>query len=162
MKEELKTIDTLSFALDKGHKEWLSIECNMLIELFDEHGVKKGERRIHNTVTANGKAGLVNQVASAPSLAVIKAIAVGTGSPGSNALGAEIARVAYTTATSSSNVLTVVATFGAGVGTGALTEAGTFDTATPTSGNMWMSASFSVVNKASADSLQITWTLTVN
>ena len=40
------------------------------------------------------------------------------------------------------------------------TEAGTFDVVTANTVNMWMSASFSVINKLAADSLAITWTLT--
>lgn len=54
-----------------------------------------------------------------------------------------------------------MATFGAGVGTGAITEAGTFNIVTANTVDMWMSASFAVVNKAAGDSIVATWTLTV-
>ena len=56
----------------------------------------------------------------------------------------------------------MVGTFDAGVGTGAITEAGVFDVVTQNTANMWMSASFAVVNKGASDSLVITWTLTGN
>ena len=56
----------------------------------------------------------------------------------------------------------LVATFAAGVGTGAITEAGTFDVVTQNTVNMWMYSTFSVINKGANDSLQITWTLTAS
>lgn len=48
----------------------------------------------------------------------------------------------------------------AGTGTGAITEAGIFDSATQDAGNMWVYSSFDVINKAAGDSLVVTWTLT--
>jgi len=139
----------------------IHLEPNCFIRLFDEHGALKHYEAIHNTVTTGGNNGVAAQLVAAPPLPAFLAMAVGTGSPAANALGAEIARVAFTSRTVSSAVVTVVGTFGAGTGTGALTEAGTFDNTTATSGNMWMSASFSVVNKGALDTLTITWTLTV-
>ena len=54
----------------------------------------------------------------------------------------------------------MVGTWAAGDGTGAITEAGIFDAGA--AGNMWCSASFGVVTKGAADSLTITWTLTIS
>jgi len=51
-------------------------------------------------------------------------------------------------------------TFGAGVGTGAVTEAGIFNASS--AGTMLCRTTFSVINKAAADTLGITWTVTVN
>ncbi len=51
-----------------------------------------------------------------------------------------------------------VATFSAGEGTGAVTEAGIFNAST--SGTMLCRTVFSVVNKAAGDTLQVTWTVT--
>lgn len=162
MQENIQTTDQFSLKPDKGFLEGIYFLANMRIQLFDENGKLKQEEFIHNTVTTAGKTGIAAQCASSPAVGKMLAIAIGTGSPGANALGAEVARVALTSNTSASNVDTVVATFAAGVGTGALTESGTFDNTTASSGNMWMSASFSVVNKGALDSLTITWTLTVN
>jgi len=61
---------------------------------------------------------------------------------------------------STTNVVTMVGDFAAGVGTGAVTEAGIFDVVTQNTVNMWVSASFSVVNKGALDTLSISWTLT--
>ncbi len=98
------------------------------------------------------------QIIAAPSLGTPTHMAIGTGTPSGTALGAEIDRNALTSKTVLANVVTMVGDWAAGDGTGAITEAGTFDAGA--SGNMWMSASFSVINKGAADSLSISWTLT--
>ena len=53
-----------------------------------------------------------------------------------------------------------VSAFGAGVGTGALTEAGIFNASS--GGTMLCRTEFDVVNKGSADTMTITWTVTVS
>jgi hypothetical protein len=89
---------------------------------------------------------------------------LGTGTGGTTLLNAYItgSRVAFTSKTRNTNVVTVVGTFGAGVGTGAITEAGTFDVVTQNSGNLWMYSTFAAINKSANDSLVITWQLTCN
>jgi hypothetical protein len=53
-----------------------------------------------------------------------------------------------------------VATFPPGTGTGAVTEAGILDNST--GGTLLCRTTFGVINKAAADTLGITWTVTVN
>ncbi len=141
-------------------KSELSIHVNCLLELIGADGKVKEKRLIHNTVTNAGKYGLADQVLASPTLAKITHLAIGTGTPGANALGSELVRIIFDSLTRNNNVDTAAAYYGPGVGTGAITEAGTFDD--DTAGNMWMSSSFSVINKGAADSLQVTWTLTIN
>ena len=143
------------------HSE-LGFKDNVLIELFGPDGGLKDSRLIHNTVTTAGKNGVMDQILTSPSLAKMGWGAVGTGTPGATLLGAEIARVAFTSKTRLNNVTTVVSDFPAGRGTGALTEAGTLNIVTANTVDMWMSASFAVINKGAVDSLKITWTLTGN
>jgi hypothetical protein len=69
-------------------------------------------------------------------------------------------RVTLTSATVTTNNVAYVATFPAGTGTGALTEAGIFNASS--SGTMLCRTVFSVINKGAADTLGITWTVTVN
>lgn len=78
------------------------------------------------------------------------------------ALGAAVtgARVSLDSATVTDNAIAYVATFGAGVGTDALTEAGIFDAAS--GGNMLCRTVFSVINKGASDSMTITWTITIS
>jgi hypothetical protein len=140
----------------------LNIKANMHLVLTDKNGIVKDERFVHNAVTTAGLQGIADQILASPSLSKMGWMAIGTGSPASTLLGTEVARVAFASKTRGANaIITSVATFGAGTGTGAITEAGTFDVVTANTVNMWMSASFSVINKGASDSLTITWTLTV-
>jgi hypothetical protein len=127
-------------------------------------GNLKEIRKVHNTVTTAGKNGLMDQILGTPTLAKPGWMELGTGSPAATLLGAYISgsRVALTSKLRTDNVVTMVGDWTAGVGTGAITEAGVFDVVTQNTVNMWMSASFAVVNKGASDSLKITWTLTGN
>lgn len=139
----------------------LGIEENVYLALFGPDGKLKIERKLKNTVTTAGKNGAADQMLASPTLVKAAWIAIGTGSPAATLLGAEVARVAMSPATGrAANVVTYQASFGAGTGTGAITEAGTFDVVTANTVNMWTSASFAVINKLAADTLAITWTLT--
>ena len=162
IKSNAKLTDEISMGVTKGMASALGIYANMHVQLFDEIWKLKAERFIKNTVTTAGKNGVANQILAAPTLPKMGWMAIGTGSPAATLLGAEVARVAFDSKTAPAAVVTVVATFGAGVGTGAITEAGTFDVVTANTVNMWMSASFAVVNKTAVDSIVITWTLTVS
>ena len=88
----------------------------------------------------------------------------GTGQDGNDStLATYIAgsRTALDSKTRGSNaIVTMICTFGAGVGTGAITEAGTFNVVTQNTTDMIMYSSFSVINKSAGDSLVVTWTLT--
>jgi hypothetical protein len=161
MKSGAKLNDEVSIKTGKGFATPLTIEANMHLVLRGPDGAVKEERRVHNTVTTAGKNGVADQVLGSPSLVKMGWMAIGTGSPAATLLGAEVARVAFTSKTRSGAVVTVVGDYAAGTGTGAITEAGTFDVVTANTVNMWMSASFSVINKGALDSLSISWTLTV-
>jgi len=154
--------DKVSFGLNKGIQDRFNQDVNICIQVFDKDGNLKSESFTHNTVTSAGKAGAADQVLASPSLTKMGWMAIGTGTPTSTLLGAENARVAFDSKTRNTNVVTVVATFGAGVGTGTITEAGTFDVVTSNTVNMWMSATGFSHTKGASDSLVITWTLTFN
>ena len=117
-----------------------------------------------NLVVTAGKKWVADRMADANT--VMTHMAIGTGSSsavaGDTALGTELDRNALTTSggTVSNNTITYASTWSAGDGTGAITEAGIFDAST--SGDMLARTVFSVVNKGSADSMTITWTITVS
>ena len=140
-------------------KDGMQIKDNVRIVLRGPDGKVKHES-VHNLVTTAGLAGAADQILAAPTLNKPTHMAIGTGSPAATLLGAEIDRNALTSKTRLGSVVTMVADWAAGDGTGAISEAGVFDIATANTVNMWMSASFAVVNKLAADTLQITWTLT--
>lgn len=135
-----------------------SIRYTATAVLRDANGKIKTIEHYHNTVTTAGKNGAADQVLASPSLNKPTHMGIGTGTPSGTALGTELDRNALTSKTRSNAVVTMVGDWAAGDGTGAITEAGVFDAAS--TGNMWLSASFSTINKAAGDSLQITWTLT--
>lgn len=162
MNDNSKVRDEIALGLKKGYEEQLTLKWNVELRLFDKYGNLKDFREVKNTVTTAGKNGVADQILASPSLAKMGWMAIGTGSPAATLLGTEIARVAFTSKTRSGAIVTVVGDFAAGTGTGAITEAGTFNVVTANTVDMWMSASFSVVNKSAADSLSISWTLTIS
>jgi hypothetical protein len=91
-------------------------------------------------------------------------MAIGTGStsPGASdsALGTQTGRVSLSGNTVSTNTITYTATFPAGTGDGAITEAGIFNASS--GGTMLCRTTFPVVNKASGDTIAVTWVVTVS
>ena len=60
----------------------------------------------------------------------------------------------------STNTITYTATFPAGTGTGAITEAAVLNASS--SGTMLCRTTFPVVNKAAGDTIAVTWVVTVS
>lgn len=115
-----------------------------------------------NLIVTAGKAFLASAVINS-SASPFTHMAIGTSSTAAavtdTALGTEIARSAFTSSSVASNVVTLSTTYAAGTGTGALTEAGILNASS--SGTLLSRVVFSAINKGSADSLTITWTITV-
>jgi len=120
-------------------------------------------QEIPNVVVTDGKGYVASRMKNATATAMSH-MAIGTGSTAAaasdSALGSESGRVSLTSTTVTNNEVEYVATFGAGTGTGAITEAGILNASS--SGTLLCRTVFSVVNKASADSMTITWTVTVS
>ena len=123
-------------------------------------------REVDNLVVTAGKGYVASRMKSDVSggSAIMSHMAIGSGSTsaaaGDTALGSQLGRVALTSSGISGAVLTYTASFAAGTGTGAVTEAGLFNASS--SGTMLCRTVFSVVNKGSSDSMTITWTVTVS
>lgn len=138
---------------------------NLKLVLTDEHGNVKQEEEIKNLVVTVGKGFIASRMKDATATAMTH-MEVGTGTTaaavGDTALQTAVAasRVTLTSTTVTTNNVAYVATFPAGTGTGALTEAGLFNAASV--GTMLCRTVFSVINKGAADTLGITWTVTVN
>ena len=115
-----------------------------------------------NLVVTAGKNWVADRMNNANT--VMTHMAVGTGTTealaAQTALVTETDRNALTSTTVTANAVAYVATWAAGDATAALTEAGIFDAAS--SGDMLARTVFSVVNKGAADSMTITWTITVS
>ena len=125
-------------------------------------------RNIDNLVVTDGKefvaSSMIKTTSNSP--AAMTHMGIGSGSTsaaaGNSALESQLGRVALTggTGTVSGAVVTYVATFPAGTGTGAVTEAGILNASS--SGDLLCRTVFSVVNKGASDSMTITWTVTVS
>lgn len=137
---------------------------NVKVELFGPDGQKKDEKTLHNLVTTVGKNGIADQLLASPTIDKPSHMAIGTGTnaaaAGDTALQTELDRNALTSKTRSTNVVTMVGDWAAGDGTGAITEAGILDAAS--TGNLYVRAVFSAINKGASDTLKITWTITVS
>lgn len=133
------------------------------VVLKDANGNLKDERTINNLVVDSGLDYIASRMKDATATAM-GYMAIGTGSTaaaaGDTTLGTELDRNALTSTTVTSNSIEYVASWGAGDGTGAVTEAGIFNAAS--AGDMLARTVFSVVNKAANDTLSITWTITLS
>ena len=130
---------------------------DVVIKLNDEVVLEK-----KNLIVTAGKAFLANAILNS-SASPFTNMAIGTGTTaaavGDTTLGSELARSAFTSSSVASNVVSLSTTYAAGTGTGALTEAGIFNAGS--GGTMLSRVVFSAINKGSADSLTISWTITV-
>ena len=120
-------------------------------------------REVPNLVVTDGKEYVASRMKDTTADAMSH-MAIGTGSTAASAsnaaLGAETGRVSLESTTVTANEVEYVATFAAGTGTGAITEAGILNAAS--SGDLLCRTVFSVVNKGASDSMTITWTVTVS
>lgn len=140
----------------------LKVTGDVVVEIIGADGQIKDRREIKNLVVATGKTFIAGRMVGTPT--VMSHMAVGSGSTaaatGDTALGSSLGRVALSSATSSGAVVTYVATFPAGTGTGAVAEAGVFNDVS--AGTMLCRTVFAVVNKGADDSMSITWAITVS
>lgn len=144
-------------------KENVEMKGEVSIVVTGQDGSIKQELVIPNLVVTVGKTYIAARMAnSATTLMSHMAIGSGTTAPvvGNTTMESSLARVALTSFTSSTNVVTAVASFIGGVGTGAITEAGLFNHVT--TGTMLCRTTFPVVTKAVGDSIAITWAITVS
>jgi hypothetical protein len=120
-------------------------------------------QEVNNLVVTDGKEYVASRMKDATATAMSH-MAIGSGSTaaaaGDSSLGTELGRVALTSTNVSGAVVTYTATFAAGTGTGAVTEAGILNASS--SGDLLCRTVFSVVNKGASDSMTITWTVTVS
>ena len=141
----------------------IKVTGELKLTLTRRDGHVKHEVIIPNLVVTTGKNYIASRMKDASATAMSH-MAIGTGSTaaaaGNTALGSEAGRVALTSTTVSNSDVAYVATFPAGTGTGAITEAGILNASS--GGTLLCRTVFNVINKAAADTLGITWTVTVS
>lgn len=138
----------------------------LTLVLRDEFGNVKQQDE-HNLVVSSGLAYIASRMRDATAT-VMSHMAVGAGTTAAaaadTALGSELGRVSLTSTTIvttsvANDAVQYIATFPAGTGTGAVTEAGIFNASS--SGTMLCRTVFAVINKGALDTLTITWKITV-
>lgn len=123
------------------------------------------EFQVPNLVVTAGKNHIAAKIAAttnSPAAMTHMGIGTGTSTPGASdtTLGTQTGRVSLSGSVVSTNTITYTATFPAGTGDGAITEAGVFNASS--GGTMLCRTTFPVVNKASGDTIAITWVVTVS
>ena len=143
--------------------ELLKATGQVSVEIFGPDGNLKEKAHIPNLVVQVGRDYIASRMKDATA-DVMSHMAVGeditTPAIGNTGLGSEVGRVALDSTDVNNNIVTYVATFPAGVGTGGLEEAGIFNDGT--AGTMLCRTTFAIVNKAAADSMVITWAITIS
>jgi len=127
------------------------------------NGSVKEEREFQNLVVTVGKNFIASRMVGTAD-AIMSHMAIGSGTTaaaaGNTTLESELGRVSLASGTATNNVATYTASFPAGTGTGAVTEAGIFNDGT--TGTMLCRTVFAVVNKGADDAMSVTWTVTVS
>lgn len=146
--------------------ENIGAKGSLLLTLTDENGNIK-EQKEENLVVTTGLAFIASRMKDATTTAMTH-IAIGTNNTAATAaqtaLITEAARAALTsttlvTTTVANDTIQYVATFAAGIGTGAIVEAGLFNAASV--GTMLSRSVFLAINKGASDVLTITWKVTL-
>jgi hypothetical protein len=148
-----------------GPRESAGLRCDWVLELRGPDGQMKDRRAFTNLIVNAGLDAAKDRLFNpATAQALFGYCAIGTGAvpeaAGDVALGTEVARDTTTYTAGGVGVCVVERTFAAGVGTGAITEAGLFDAVAP-GGTMFNRKTFAAVNKAAGDSLKASCTITL-
>lgn len=147
-------------------QENLKATGELQIILRDANGNIKEQKTVPNLVVTAGKNFIASSMLKTTSNSPVAMthMGLGTGNTAANAADTALQTAIGTRSTVTpsvlNNVVTYSATFAAGNGTGAITEAGVFNASS--AGTMLCRTVFSVVNKDAGDSLTINWNITIN
>jgi hypothetical protein len=157
--------DEVAAAIARGEDvaTTLKIVGRVRAELRGPDGRLKAVEEVENLITTVGRNFIVEQLLASPTAATKPThMGVGTGTVaptvGDTTMTAEV-RVALTSKTRGTNILTLVGDWAAGSATQANTEAGVWDAAS--AGSLHARATFAAINKGASDTLKITWTWTI-
>jgi len=151
--------------MDQKITENLKATGQVHVQHFDANGVLKAEQKVPNLVVTTGKnyiASKMTATTNSPVSMTHMAIGTGTATPAASdtALGTQTGRVSLSGSSVTNNSITYTATFPAGTGDGAVTEAGIFNASS--GGTMLCRTTFPAVNKQSGDTIAVTWVVTVS
>jgi len=137
-----------------------TLKGKWFIKLYGEDGQLKDERSGSNVITETGLdflASFLNSAATGASTFTMRYLAIGTDATAeatsNTALGTELSRTTGTVSYASAQY-TVIGTFPAGDGTGAIAEYGLFSS--NSAGTIFSRDTEAVINKQAGDTLQVT------
>ena len=148
--------------------ESLKLKGDLTIQVIGKDGKVKEQREEKNLVVNTGLGFIASRI-EGTSAGVMSHMAIGSGTTAAAAGDTDLESILgvrepldSTTANGAAGNGTIVfvSSFEAGEGTGAVTEAGTFNAST--GGDMLCRTVFPVVNKGADDTLSITWTITLS
>lgn len=147
------------------NNEEAKLKGHINLKLYDENGNLKSEVDKDNVIVTAGKNFTATWLAAGSQAdPYMNYLALGTGSTGAvsgdTTLETEIGTRVAGSLSSSTNVWTNQATFGPGVSTGAITEAGIFSASS--GGTMLARQTFAVQNKLAGDTVVFTWNVTLS
>jgi hypothetical protein len=165
MRQKLSVKDCLTAGHGKSVDGAIRARGRVTICLKGPDGKIKDQETVNNLVVTVGRQHIADQMA-AQAAAAMSHMGIGTGTTAvdaaDTALVTEIDRNALTSKTQDSgtdaNKVIYIADWAAGDGTGAITEAAIFNSAS--AGDMLCRTVFAVKNKAAGDTLSLTWILT--
>lgn len=165
MQQTISIADRLAVAEAKRIDGNVRATGRVHICLRGSDGRIKDEETVDNLVVTTGRQHIADQMAD-QGAAAMSHMAIGTGTTAADAtdtaLETELDRNTLSSKTqgigTDANKVTYVADWAAGDGTGAITEAGIFNSAS--AGDMLCRSVFAVKNKAAGDTLTLTWILT--
>lgn len=143
-------------------KDFITLRGVVKAEVFDAEGNLKAVEETENLILTVGRNMIADRLLASPTLGVPTHMGVGTSGTapavGDTTITGET-RVALTSKTRSTNVVTYVGDWAAGSATGTLQEAGLWDASS--AGNLVGRATFTSIAKGAADTLKVTWTWTI-
>jgi len=154
---------TLEMARGAAADDSIRLIGRVKAEVFGPDGVLKQSEETHNLVLTVGKNMIADRLLASPTLGVPTHIGVGTSGTAAAAGDTTITgetRVALTSKTRSTNVVTYVGDWAAGSATGTLQETGLWDASS--GGNLVGRATYTSIVKGAADTLKVTWTWTIS
>ena len=149
--------------------ENLELTGRLNIELRGPDGALKDAREVDNLVVNAGLAYIASRMVGTAK-AVMSHMGLGSSATAAAAgqtdlgslLGAREAIDTTTLVGANLNQVQYVCGFEAGDATGAITEAGIFNSGTAGAGDMLCRTTFAVVNKDANDTMTVTWTITLS
>lgn len=144
--------------------EGLKATGEVFIDIIKDGQVVE-KRHVPNLVVTIGKNFIASRM-TGTAQSVMSHMAIGSGSTavaaGDATLVTELGRVSLGSSTASGSTITYTATFPGGTGTGNVVEAGIFNAAGANNGFLLCRTVFPVVSKQVADTIAVTWVVTIS